>query len=545
MQDKPTKANTLSPADIAREAFRRLGANRIAPTPEAYREIYNEIAGAKSHSSAESVLSNFAARLHQGPGNIAGIAHRLSQAAALQDWQHYNEHLDQLIVAHLLDSPGQHKPKNAGDEPALARRISAPINESISAASTNTAGTLHEAPQVRMLRDMLIRTLTLAVVSLLQGAPDLAEESERLADSVKEARTEQDLTELSTHLKQLCFKIELKSGDMGEEHDLLLRLFKLLLDNVHELLEDDTWLNGQISLVQNMLSGPLTHEALTNATRNLKEVIYKQGLLKHNLNEAKATVKNMMLTFMDRLGSIVTSTGIYHEKIDGYTKKISQATDIHELNDIMQDIMHDTRMAQTEALRSRDDILAARQEVQNAEMRIAELETKLGELSELVREDQLTGSLNRRGLDDVFEREIARSERQQSPLCIAMLDLDDFKKINDIHGHGAGDDALIHLVRVVKDTLRAMDVIARFGGEEFLIVLPDTTLDGAMKTITRVQRELTKRIFMYNQQRLLMTFSAGLALHRPGENQAAMIERADAALYQAKNTGKNRVITAP
>ena len=100
-------------------------------------------------------------------------------------------------------------------------------------------------------------------------------------------------------------------------------------------------------------------------------------------------------------------------------------------------------------------------------------------MSELVREDQLTGSLNRRGLDDVFERERARADRRGTPLCIAMLDLDDFKRLNDTYGHLAGDDALSHLVKVVKDTLRSMDVIARFGGEEFLILLPETTVEAA------------------------------------------------------------------
>jgi diguanylate cyclase len=293
-----------------------------------------------------------------------------------------------------------------------------------------------------------------------------------------------------------------------------------------------------------LLSGPISHSALMDATRSLKEVIYKQSLLKHSLTEAKATVKNMMMTFIDRLSAVAASTGVYHEKMDQYVHKIGQAKGIGELNRILQDVMHDTKAAQTEALRSRDEMLAARQEVQDAETRIHELEGKLAELSELVREDQLTGSLNRRGLDEVFEREVARSERRKSPLCIAMLDLDDFKKLNDTHGHTAGDHALIHLVKVVKDTLRVMDVIARFGGEEFMIVLPETPLEDAVQTVTRVQRELTKQIFMYNNQRLLITFSAGVALHHPGEVQESIIKRADEALYKAKKAGKNRVVAA-
>ena len=129
--------------------------------------------------------------------------------------------------------------------------------------------------------------------------------------------------------------------------------------------------------------------------------------------------------------------------------------------------MLETRIAQTEALRSRDQMLSARQEVQEAEMRIHALESKLEQMSELVREDQLTGGLNRRGLDEVLERELARADRRHSPLCIAMLDVDDFKQLNDTHGHTVGDAALVHLVRVMKDALRTVDAVARFGGEEF------------------------------------------------------------------------------
>ena len=186
----------------------------------------------------------------------------------------------------------------------------------------------------------------------------------------------------------------------------------------------------------------------------------------------------------------------------------------------------------------------ARQEVQDAEQRIHTLEAKLQHMSELVREDQLTGSLNRRGLDDVFERETARSDRRGTPLCIAMLDLDDFKRLNDTYGHLAGDAALKHLVKIVKETLRSMDVIARFGGEEFLILLPETTVEAASSTMTRLQRELTRHFFLHDNEKVLITFSAGVALRLPNEDQAELVKRADRAMYQAKQTGKNRVVVA-
>jgi diguanylate cyclase len=533
MADNISKPGTQNPADIAREAFRRLAIRRITPTPDAYREIYDEIAGIPAQPNPETLLTRFATRIAELPGEVGDLGVLFNRALSARDWQDYHRNLQQLIDRHL------HTVNAIQISPAPAP-ASAPASKPLPMHALDAS---NEA-QLRLLRDMLGRTLSFAVASLLQGAPELAEESEKLSASLKTATSEEALNDVNARLKQLCFKIELKSGELAEQHELLLRLFKLLLENIRELLEDDTWLSGQISGVQNLLSGPISHNALKDATRSLKEVIYKQGVLRHSLTDAKTAMKNLMITFMDRLSDVAASTGDYHQKIDNYSHQISSAKDIGELNKILDDIMRDTKITQAEALKSRDEMITARHQVQGAEARIHDLEKQLEQMSELVREDQLTGSLNRRGLDDVFEREAARSERRQSPLCVAMLDLDDFKRLNDTYGHSAGDGALIHVVRVIKDTLRTMDVIGRFGGEEFMVILPDTPLEDAKQTIKRLQRELTKRIFMYNHEKLLITFSAGVAMRTPGEDQASLIKRADDALYKAKRNGKNRVAVA-
>lgn len=153
-----------------------------------------------------------------------------------------------------------------------------------------------------------------------------------------------------------------------------------------------------------------------------------------------------------------------------------------------------------------------RLELQHAQGRIQTLEAKLEQMSELAREDPLTKSLNRRGMIETLGREMHRAGRHRLPLCMALLDIDNFKQLNDKLGHHAGDNALIQLVAVIKATLRQLDVIARFGGEEFLLLMPNTDLDDAVQTVTRIQRELTRSIFMHEHLRVLVTFSAGAAL---------------------------------
>jgi len=525
---------TQHPVEIAREAFRRLATRRIAPTPDAYRDIYNEIAGLPKPVAApvqpipqpppqpipltgpapDEVLVDFATQLTDTPGELAEYGRRLTRAVKGRDWEAYARALSQLVEKHL----------RRGIPPGVTYGM--------------------ESKDAIVLRELLSRTLAFALASLLPASPTLASEAESLGAAVKTAHTDAALQEIATRLKQLCFQIELHRGDAGEQQELMLRLFKLLLENVSELLDDDSWMRGQIAAVQDLISGPIDARALEDATRSLKDVIYKQGQLKHGLSDVKSTVKNMMMTFIDRLGSVAASTGDFHDKLGGFSERIRHAGDVKELNEVLDEVLRETRHAQAEALDSRDRMLAAHQEVQEAESRIKELEAKLQHMSELVREDQLTGTLNRRGLDDVFERESARADRRGTPLCVALLDLDNFKKLNDTYGHLAGDNALRHLAKVVKGTLRSIDVIARFGGEEFMIIMTETSVDSAVQTMVRLQRELTKHFFLHDNEKLLITFSAGVALRLPNEDQTTLLARVDKAMYKAKQSGKNRVVVA-
>ncbi|MBC7405358.1 MAG: diguanylate cyclase, partial [Cytophaga sp.] len=548
MSTKQTNIPTKSPTDIARETFRRLAIERVAPTPQAYRKLYVEISGIADEelekgtaqdlieakevtpSQAEKLLNDFANSLKKSTGELVNFGHRFSRAIKTANWEDYSKGLTQLAEKISIAPPAN----------TISLVDPIPIAPKISLIDDHAG----PDPRQSILKDLLFRTLSLALSSLLKPAPELALESEAIGAAVKKADTEVALNNISIRIKQLCFQIELKSGDTAEQQELLLRLFALLLENVRELLDDDNWLRGQIEVVQHLIAGPIDHRALQEATRSLKDVIYKQGVLKHSIDESKTSVKKMMSTFIDRLDVMTTSTSIYQNKMDEYAQKISHTQDSRVVIQLIGAILDETRTVQTETMRSHDIMVTAQKEVKEAEARIKELEAKLAHMSELVREDQLTGSLNRRGLDDVFEREADRADRRGTPLCAAMLDLDNFKKLNDTQGHSAGDVALVHLVRIVKQTLRSIDVIARYGGEEFLIIMPETTLDEAASAMARVQRELTTHFFTANNQHLFITFSAGVALRTPGESQDTVVKRADKAMYEAKKSGKNRVIKA-
>jgi diguanylate cyclase (GGDEF)-like protein len=156
--------------------------------------------------------------------------------------------------------------------------------------------------------------------------------------------------------------------------------------------------------------------------------------------------------------------------------------------------------------------------------------------------DGLTGIANRRGCEDALAHEIARSDRMVAPFTLVVADLDDFKQINDRYGHDAGDDVLREFASVLRHTLRESDLAGRWGGEEFVLLLPGTDEQGGAKLAERVRGALRERSFHGRDGASFgVTCSFGVAQHRPGEEERQLFSQADRALYEAKRRGKDRI----
>jgi len=148
--------------------------------------------------------------------------------------------------------------------------------------------------------------------------------------------------------------------------------------------------------------------------------------------------------------------------------------------------------------------------------------------------DGLTGVYNRRYLDEILRREIERTKRYNQPLSLLMLDIDNFKKYNDTHGHLAGDEILKKMANFLVEALRAVDIVFRYGGEEFVVLLPQTLKQGAV--------EVAKRLINLERQKLPLTVSIGLAsFPEDGQEMEELLHKVDMALYQAKHMGKDRI----
>ena len=156
--------------------------------------------------------------------------------------------------------------------------------------------------------------------------------------------------------------------------------------------------------------------------------------------------------------------------------------------------------------------------------------------------DGLTQIYNARYLYEALEREIIRGRRHERDLSIVMFDIDHFKRINDVHGHLAGDFVLKELARIVQQRIRRDEVFARYGGEEFSIILPETSLDGAVSLAETLRQKVEEHTFNFQADTMKVTVSIGVATLNDADKLASdLIKRADELLYQAKNSGRNRV----
>lgn len=174
----------------------------------------------------------------------------------------------------------------------------------------------------------------------------------------------------------------------------------------------------------------------------------------------------------------------------------------------------------------------------------AELEEALQQIRRLATRDDLTGLSNRRHMNELMAVEKARQRRNGQAMSVALLDIDWFKRINDTYGHTGGDLALKTFAQLTRDGLRKMDVMGRWGGEEFLLMLPDTPIDDAVQCVERMRQQLARMSADAIAPGLRVTFSAGVAEVRPTDDIETAIEAADQAMYRAKVKGRNCTVVA-
>ena len=345
---------------------------------------------------------------------------------------------------------------------------------------------------------------------------------------------------LRLQAEQVCERVRRLLAHRHHLVDELHRLTQEMSAGLAEVAEDGSWVKGQTESLQLSLGDAPSVRSVRAASEMLALTRARQQRVRAERDSARVALKDAISQMLSELDALGDHTRGFADSMARYVDTIANAESLESLAGVVKQMVEESRAAHGLVSDTQQRLHEGRQRATELESQVRTLEGELRRLSEEVSTDVLTEVANRRGLMQAFDVETARLERQGGELAVGLLDIDNFKKLNDTLGHSVGDMALKTLAGHVQAQLRAVDIVARFGGEEFVVLLPGVPVDEAQVTLTRLQRTLSASLFMHDGREVFVTFSAGVTRFRPGEPLESALERADEALYEAKRAGKNR-----
>ena len=426
-------------------------------------------------------------------------------------------------------TPSQFFTDEENASPAPARASEAAGSAAVSAAAWPAiSASLHGTVQQALNAD---EQRALELMAELQAVHLQAQQM-----GASEARA-QAIEALCTRARRLLDHKAHAFGEMG-------RLCRELTESLADLAEDDSWARGQCQAMTQTLDQGLNARSVRAVSELLAGTRERQQGLREERARARDALKTLINRMLQELGELGQHTDRFQSSVGRYAEVIERADSLESLTGVVREMVEESRTVQALVQQTQARLHSEHEKADQLTRRVEQLEGELRRLSDEVHTDQLTQVANRRGLLQAFEIEQGKLEREPSSLALALLDIDNFKKLNDTLGHAAGDEALKSLAARVSGLLRPGDKVGRWGGEEFVLILPAAPLDEARSILTRLQRSLSASLFMHEGQDVFVTFSAGITLYRPGETLDTALNRADEALYEAKRTGKNRACVA-
>jgi len=391
--------------------------------------------------------------------------------------------------------------------------------------------------------------------TVVRAMPSQDAISRSLADAIAQAaqrfRQDSATQEDAREIEVLCDRADWVLQHREHLFEQISGLCLELTSSLTELAEDASWAQGQCDAMRLTVEEGLTARGVKSVSELLRTTRSRQAELRLERDSARDALKLLINRMLSELGELGSQTGRFHESVGRYADVIESADTLESLAGVVREMVEESRTVQLLVSQTQHRLEEEHARASELSNRVGELEGELRRLSSEVSTDQLTQIANRRGLLQAFDIECARLQRAEGDvpdenkpagLSIGLLDIDNFKKLNDELGHSAGDEALKALAATVSKTLRPTDMVARYGGEEFVVLLPDTPVDEGQQILTRLQRSLTGGLFMHENKQIFVTFSAGVTAYCPGERIEDALERADMALYQAKRAGKNRTL---
>ncbi len=570
-----TAGPATDPARLAKGALRRLAMSQQAPTPENYARAYAQeqglppAPGGKPHAGAESPPATATATDAAAAAKpwlrlirilVRGLDRGSKQWTLAKRKDSLNRLLDgvdtddmklaqrvvQLIGHWDADQPGEVAAASgaaAGPQADVDAAVPGGQNPQASAAVAAAADPAAEGPPPNPAVPV-IHALRLSLVAALHGAePEAAALVDGLAALTQ--RIEQRGVDAAAldGIEVACRQARRLLGQRHLLVDELIALCRSLTEGLVDMAEDPDWVRGQTQTLRERLSTQIGTRAVRAARESFDQTRDRQRQMQAQRIEARVALKSSLAQMLVELGMLGQTTGRFGDKVGRLAVAVESADSLESLADVVRELLADSREVHGLVTSARDRLSIEHARAGDLQTRVLALEVELRRLSDEVTTDALTQVANRRGLAQAYAAEQARitaAGAAMPALVVGLIDIDNFKRLNDSLGHAAGDEALKALAARVKSWLRPTDHVARFGGEEFVVMLPGMALDEAQQALNRLQRQLTASLFMHNGKEVFVTFSAGVTACRPGESVEAALERADEGLYEAKRSGKNR-----
>ncbi|MEO7056513.1 MAG: GGDEF domain-containing protein [Caldimonas sp.] len=533
-------------AQTAKAAFRRLATLRLEPTPDNYERAYRFEAGdAEPNADALATLIERIVRGVERGGHTWTPARRKEGiqrvlAGSRTDPKRLQQRLSQLVNSWEGDTAGVPVATLGVDEQeaidvagAVVAANAVPVD---AVAAVDTA-----SPPAPLAWDRVARTLGHA---LQQALPRHDAANSELAGDLGRLFERMDRDGATAAIADdAALLVERAERVLQHRHHLFEQLGKLcgeLTSSLTELAEDGSWVKGQCEAMRLKIDEGLSARGVRQVSDMLHHARKRHGEVRGEREKARDALKALITQMLAELGELGSKTGNFHDSVGRYASVIEHSDSLESLTGVVREMVTESRAVQTLVQQTQARLQEEHSKATGLTQRVTELEDEMKRLSDEVSTDQLTQISNRRGLMHAFELERARLERSGGELSIGLLDIDNFKRLNDELGHSAGDEALKSLAAIVSQTLRPTDHVARYGGEEFVVLLPQTPVGEGEQVLTRLQRALTNGLFMHKEKQVFVTFSAGVTSYRVTERIEESLERADQALYEAKRTGKNR-----
>jgi diguanylate cyclase len=527
-----------APADIAREVFRRLARMRRPPTPENYARVFAETAGLSyAQVQPAAAAMETLARGVLADASAGEFARELRQAIEGGRWPQAQRLIRAALKRTLTTD---------GGEQGASVMVGAAFPATEDPASVPQAGAQPAAPAragdplAAAREDALARLVAPLLDARLGFTPEAAAELGAALEALRAAASPAALSAAGERLRTRWAEIELAGEGPAPAIRGLHELVRLMVRNMGDLVVDDAWVHEQTRHIQSLLDRPLSPAVLEQTARGYREFVFRQGTVKHSMDEAATSVRERTAALIDQVGGLADWTGDFAGRIGDYARQVREADDLSRMSGLLQALLAEMQAMQERFAQAHRELIDAGERVARDERRVQAMQEALGAPGGLPDEDPASGALSQPGFERQVEFELARAQRRTLPICVALLDASAVLALPE-RPRAEGGEPQRRLATALREALRSTDTPASWDENGFAIVLPDTGPEEAARQLVRVQRELTKRYFLEDPGRGLVTFSAGVAARRDGEPRAALMARAEAALARARESGRNRV----